>query len=477
MSGPQISRHTFLAGGVGASLLLALVPVTASSASAAQLHTPVPTPLRRADFVFFPSTIFSDPAIKAKYFNYIKRFRVCLTNGYDAFTGRDLAELKRASCDLFFYRWFNGYYETELSDSMYVSYPHVVDGYRVINSHPDWLLNPTNPIQGGGAVTPAFFYDWGNPQLRKYFVDFVHRSFDYTGYNGVFFDYIGDWALPAAILPIWSEKHPDLSYNEAGALFVQELRASMTSEQRIFGNGTYRLQNARTFYESLDFDVTESYGTSFFWGDQATIYLEGAAMTPIYETFYRLWDGDAGYREYIAWPLSEITGAPVEFFEIDYMQPRYAPTGDTVVVDGVARPVFRAETDRAAIYYGYSLSKLNNISNFNSDWYSAAIGLGEVYFSDLGRPLETSYRELPEVVVRYFEKGFVLITRGTDQVSFAPDVAMIPQTSRTLWDDYAGGAVPNWSRQANAVTVNPQTYPATGGHHPSGRVFLYQARR
>jgi hypothetical protein len=193
-------------------------------------------------------------------------------------------------------------------------------------------------------------------------------------------------------------------------------------------------------------------------------------MTHIFETFYRPWDGEAGYEAYIDWPRSVTAGQPVEFFEINYIQARYLPTGETAVVDGVEVPVFRATPDRPAIFYGYALSSLMGISPFASDWYAAASGKDDIYFTDLGEPLEASYRELDDVVVRYFENGFVVVTRGTDPVSVTPDVSMIP-ADVVLWDLYADA--PLAGQPGDAISIAPEPYPATGNVYPSGRVYLY----
>jgi hypothetical protein len=467
----RTTRHS-VAAIVGAIVLATGLGIGSAAASPAPpLAVEAPPQNEKADFIFFPSTVFVDPAVKAAYFDYLKRFDVCLTNGYNVFEGSELAELQQAGCELFVYRWFNGYYESELDPAGYAGqFPQVQDVFLEINSHPEWLLNPGDPQSGVGAVYPAYFYDWMNPDLREFFIDALVERLDESGYNGVFFDYIGGWALPTQIVDLWNTKYPGTSYDEAAAVFLAELRDAFGPDRRIFGNQAYRLPNAHDIYESIDYDVTESYGTTFIWGAETDIYVEGAGMTHIFETFYRPWDGEAGYEAYIQWPAGVTAGQPVEFFEINYVQARYLPTGDTAVVDGVEVPVFRATPDRPAIYYGYALSSLMGISPFASDWYAAASGKDDIYFTDLGEPLEESYRELDDAVVRYFENGFVVVTRGTDAVTVEPDTTMIPEDV-VLWDSYANAALAG--EPGDAITISPEPYPATGNSYPSGRVYLY----
>lgn len=97
-----------------------------------------------------------------------------MTNGYQNFAGKELQELHAAGCQLFLYRWFNGFYRSEtLPDDApaqakaYVAqFPGMVSLFRQIQSRPEWLLNPDKPIQGSGAEHPAYFYDYADAEFR-----------------------------------------------------------------------------------------------------------------------------------------------------------------------------------------------------------------------------------------------------------------------------------------------------------------------
>jgi hypothetical protein len=458
----------------------------------------------KADFVFFSYYVFSNPDTRAAYLDYIKRFRVCLTNGYTNFTGQDLADIKASGCRLFVYRWFNGYYAEELLGTGYYSaYPEVTAAWREVNSHPDWLVNPVVPLAGSGAVLPAYFFDWANPEMRAFYIDYLVRQLQATGYDGVFFDYIGDWALPDPVLQLWTVKNPGMTYNEAGALFLRELRAALGPDRPIMGNQAYRLDNSHDYYQSLTYDVTESYGTASVWGKQADIYDEYQGSVKAQETYYRPWDGWNGYKALMEsgtiGPALKLAGASTRFHPIDYVQPRYLATGETIDLGNGPTPVFRRVDDKPAIHYSYALAKLYNVDAYASDWASwlgdsRTFGGDEVYFSDLGAPLEASYRQAPDTVVRYFENGFVVVTRtnrhdnqvtptngptgSAEALSFTPDPAMIPAAATGLFDVYHGALVADWSPtaspSASAVEIKPERYDTTGSYYPSGRVYLYQ---
>jgi hypothetical protein len=473
-------------------LCAGLVPAAARPAGLADTAVPPYPKLARGDFVFFPMQVHTDPLAKDAYFDYLKRFRVCLTNGYEVFTGDDLAQVKDAGCELFVYRWFEGYYVNEVV----FGHPAVRSMLQEVDSHPDWLINPHTPTAGNGATLPAYFFDWANPDLRAFYIDRLVAALDANGYDGVFFDYIGDWGLPAQISKLWALKHPEATYNEASAVFLAELRRAM-GDRPVFGNAAYKADKAEAnaaFYESVTYDTTESYGVSYASGKDAVVYLEGKGMTAVKETYYRPWDGPAGYKDYmeggVFGPVPHQDGV-VEFFPIDYVQPAYEPTGDEALVNGVPVPVYRAVPDRAAVHYSYALAKLHDMASFASDWGSwqgdpTAFDPDELYFADLGRPLEATYREGADAVVRYFENGFVVVTRTNPHnnsvsptpvptgsaapVHFAPDPAMVPADATGLWDLYSESAV---TGSGAAVEITPVLYPATGSYYPSGRVYMY----
>jgi hypothetical protein len=477
-----------------AALLLAslLVPTAARSGT---IERPYPT-LDRADFIFYPMNVHYDPAARERYFDYLKRFRVCLTNGYEVWTGDDLRQVKEAGCELFVYRWFEGYYAHE----PITGNPAVKDTWAEVGNHPEWLINPNAPTAGNGATLPAYFFDWANPDMRSFFIERLVTTLDANGYDGVFFDYIGEWGLPAQISALWTLRHPEMTYNEASAVFLAELRAAL-GDRRIFGNAAYKADKAEgntAFYGQVDYDTTESYGTSFTGGKDAVIYIQGKGMTAVKETYYRPWDGPGGNKDYMEGqlygPMQHQTGT-VEFFPIEYVQPAYEKTGDLVIVDGVQQPVYRRISDRAAIHYSYALGKLRNLSAYASDWASwegdpSSFEPEDVYFTDLGQPLEGTYRELPDAVVRYFENGFVVVTRTNSTntaflpptvgpigsaapVRFTPDPAMVPADATGLWDTYADAAVSGWTPSAATVSITPVLYEATGSYYPSGRVYMY----
>jgi hypothetical protein len=443
--------------------------------------------LQKGDFVFFSNTVFQTPANeaesrrRAERLEWIKRFRICLTNGYQNFAGKELRELHEAGCELFVYRWFNGYYKSELlpddapaQATAYIrQFPGMVKLFREIHAHPQWLLNPGKPLQGGGAEHPAYFYDYANAEFRRFYAASIRRDLDEAQYDGVFFDYIGSWALPAEINVAWQKKHPGTTYDEAGIAFLTELRAAIGGK-RIFGNQAYRLPEG--YYQVIDYDASESLATSFVWGKEAMLQMEGRGEQKTLDTFYRPWDGPEGYKEAARQRLAAAVKNPrVRVCDINYLQPWRVPTGETVKAGEQRVPVFTERTDRPAIFYSYAVTKLVGGCVFASDWYAEGFGDDDIYFLDLGEPLHNQYIETPDAVVRYYKNGFVVATRSNRRVVFQPEAKFLPAGLTDVWDVYEGTRVHGWSSRG-AVTVLPAYYPSTQSYYPSGRVYVYLAK-
>ncbi len=375
----------------------------------------IPT-LPQGDFLFFSPRVFQKPADEAQarqrkeHLEWIKRFRICLTNGYQTFSDQDLRELHQAGCELFLYRWFNGYYESELiaeqasvqAEAYINEFPGMAKLFREIDAHPAWLLNPETAIQGGGAEHPAFFYDYGAPEFRRFYAASIKRDLDEAQYDGVFFDYIGSWALPAEMKAAWQTKHPGTTYDEASMEFLQELRAAIGAK-RIFGNQAFR--GFEGYYNLIDYDASESLATSFVWGKEAVLHMENRGERKVLDTFYRSWDGAGGYKEAARDRLAMTAKNPrVDVCDINYLQPWRVPTGETMEVGQRRVAVFTERTDRPAIYYSYAVTKLVGGHVFASDWYAEGYGKDDVYFLDLGEPLEKQFVETPDAVVRYYRE-------------------------------------------------------------------------
>lgn len=463
------------------SFLFGTLLATGTWAAAPSPYYPQDIPrLQKADFIFFPSSVVpatTDTQAAAKrtaQLDYIKEFRVCLTNGYKNFEGSELQDLRKAGCEVFIYRWFDGFYESELPGApsapgqtdYYSQYPEMLATHAELFKHKDWFLNPDKPMKGAGAVHPAYFFDFTNAALRAFLVERIKRDLTNAQYPGIFFDYIGGWALPDEVKAMSRQKHPDMPYDKAGLLFLKDLRAAMP-DLLIFGNQAYRL--GPEYYDVIDYDATESHHTSFVWGKELELYIKGKGKLKLTDTFYRMWDK---YPDVSKERRQVSVARPnVKVFDINYLQPMRIPTGESLEVGDMRQPMFAERTDRPAIFYSYAMSKLENGYPYASDWYAEGFGRDDVYFLDLGESLNKDYIETPGAVVRYFKNGFVVVTRSSTPTNFKPDPQFVP-ADKGLFDLFEGTPVFDWATEKE-VAIYPTYYPSSQSYYPAGRVFVY----
>jgi hypothetical protein len=266
----------------------------------------------------------------------------------------------------------------------------------------------------------------------------------------------------------------------AAGRFVRELRESI-GNKLIGGNMAYRAW--RSYFPYINYSHKESQGTSHRNAKEAVVYIEGVGQKKIRETFYRPWDGPNGYKELNSPRRTAEENYPeVHTSDLNYIFPRCVPTGELRELDGQTVRVFTRKLDRPAIFYGYALAKLSDRDSYSSELSSRTIDTidrhtprfvqDDVYFVDLGPPLEDDYRETESVVVRYFRRGFVVVTRHNRRVQFEPDPEMLPEDGAALWDLHERAEVKQWEDD-HTVTIEPVLYHATQTFYPSGRVYLF----
>jgi len=465
-------------------LLLGLIGFVcmAGQSFAAEPSLPAGIPiLERGGMIKFPSQLAIDPAGHADYFDWVKRFQFCLVRTPRYFEEPFLSEAREAGCRLFIRLPFGrvnvgetpGATGDEISSSRGRAYAEIL-------AHPEWLLNPDDPVRRRPDAPPAHFFDFNNADFRRFHADWLKRRLDETGYNGIYFDIMGEYGVPDEVMALWRKRYPNESYDAAGARFVSELREAI-GKKLIGGNMAYR--GWRHYFPHIDYSHKESNGTSHRGAEPVRVYLEGAGWRDVRETVYRQWDGPGGYKE-LNTPRREAEKNYPDVFtcDLNYIFPRCVETGTVRQVDGRTVRVYRQVIDRPAIHYGYALAKLSDRGSYACDVSSRTIDTIErwtpdfvrddVYFVDLGPPLEDDYRERDEVVIRYFRNGFVAVTRHNRRAEFTVHANMIPKGAIGLWDLFERKEVDDWHLK-RSLAIEPTHYPATGIDNPGGRVYLY----
>jgi hypothetical protein len=407
---------------------------------------PAGFPTRRGPFAFCHAELLADPESNAADLEWLSRFDIIITNGRGIAPADTRRALQARGCHLWLYFWPNGFYVRDLGQ------PWVEGQWRdvIFSEHQDWLLSPETfdwPDYG----IPMYVYDLGNPDL----VDFLCRQMAErrarTGYDGTFFDYAGVWPLPPEARALWDQKHPDLPYDQALIGLFRRLR-ELDPGTLISTNQGYR--SDEPLLAEVDCDMTESHGTSMFWGPQTEVNGETVA-----ETFYRPWDEHGVAELYGDLEQRLRRAAPRRgFLYLDYMCAVYGPDGT------VAQPL-----DLEAVYYSYCAAALWGREGFCSGWYAQAEYRGPLYFADLGRPLGDGPEVRDGIALREYERGLVaLLTQLTPAET---SYALRAPAGDGLYDlfaaettDVCGGAA--------TVRLSPGQYGLSGGSHPVGRVYL-----
>jgi hypothetical protein len=264
---------------------------------------------------------------------------------------------------------------------------------ELLRTHPEWLLSPES-LEGPPGTPPSYYYDFASSELLTYLARQISTIRAAEGYDGTFFDYAGAYALPEAVAELWRRIHPDLLYDAALAGFFRALR---TADPRtlIFTNQAVR--GDPELLPTVDYDMVESYGTSFAWGPVVKVDGEGLPLS-----YRRPWEGPGGIKAVMAPVMARLrTGAPRgSLFCLDYMRPVLVREGGE----------WQQGVDTGAVYYSYCAAALWGLNASCSGWYGQEYR-GPLYFADLGKPLGEGPVELEGVVVREYERGLVVLLR------------------------------------------------------------------
>jgi len=399
------------------------------------------------------------PQLTPEDLNWAKRFKTFVSGA--VLPASQIRELKRSGLKLFFYEWITGFYlakdgEKSTNNSWEAS---------VKKDKPEWLLNPQRPDPGPDGQHRAYYYDPFHPELRLAWAKRLAQTLQDSGYDGVFFDLVGSGSVPRDLLKIYDERHADISYDQAMAGFLRSLKR-LRPEALLFTNQGYRIPDS--YLAGADYDLSESLMTSYAWGEQVRIYVEGEGLVEKQESFYRPWEELKQHTESIAADIRR-ENPELQIYHLNYVNPLYAPTGRTETIEGREYPVFRMDIDRPAIYFGYVAAKLWGHESYSPAPQAMRFGQDDIYFVDLGAPLGDRYEERDGLVVRYYEKGVVVLNPSGQKQSLDLASRWIPPGVDKLFDCYAGKI-----QQGFTVTLNPTVSPASGRTYPAGRVYLYR---
>lgn len=307
----------------------------------------------------------------ARQLEWYTRFEILVTGSI--LSPQQTTALKRGP-KLVAYEWSSAFYQGDA-----VSAP--LEWQRKVESQGQrWLLTD-RPVTGNAAENGrvAHWYDFGNDELINQRASWLADRLVRAGYDGYFFDTIGEQCLPPEVVSAFQKRHPGMNYNQRQGLFLKALRGMMPAGKLIFLNQGYR--HAEHLLPYADLDLSESYFT----------YLAGSG------TGFRPWHDPARPWESVKTPMENLIAPAVRKFpRVRMVHVNYAA--------GATRDVARARR------YSLACARL-----FGQDAYTIVPGQpiaeeDDHYSADLGRPLGP-YTEDPAqgIAWREFERAVVAV--------------------------------------------------------------------
>lgn len=164
------------------------------------------------------------------------KFEVLVT--HDPLPRAQADALRQRGTKLALYEWAVAYY-----DSLATPWHRTVP-----------ILNK-RPLRGhlGAADADAYYYDPASREHQQARAEFLARKVKSIGYDGIFFDVTTTEGVHPDAGVEYRRRHPDISYDEAFALFLANLRKRIPL---IVTNQGYR--SAEHVLPYVDWDVTES---------------------------------------------------------------------------------------------------------------------------------------------------------------------------------------------------------------------------
>ena len=391
-----------------------------------------------------------------------------------------VASLRRRGVNVLLYEWMPaGYHYTDGGPD----FPFM---RWVYTGRENLTLNPSGPFphcaEAGYDWCQDYYYDLALPELRAARVKDVAENLAAASATGVFFDwgpgvFIEDDAY-SSMRQTFAQRHPGGDYLAAVGDFYAELRAALPAERLIVSNQGFR--NAGNVLPYVDLDMTESYGTGEEYLGRR-LYLEGRGWTEVPSTIYYPVSEDfrdGRLRDTLSW-LDELDGLAARwagsrfrgFVYMNYAAPDFEPVGK--LADGTR--VYAPRPPRNAVFYGYALPLLKGWTGYTETPWDHAFERGfELYFADLGAPLEEDYLEVVSgsgsVYLRCYENGVVLVGEGEHAGRLEISAPCIRQGR--VFDLYTE----TWVKAAPGrleLTVTAVDDEVTGRPAPWGRILVY----
>ncbi len=287
----------------------------------------------------------SFPAAELRWYT---RFATLVTGGI--LSPDQTRALRVKGSRLVAYHWSSAFYDAEPAIER--------DWQSQVRRRGQWLLSES-PV-GGAAAAPgrtAYWYDFGNPELRESRAKHLQLLLDSSGYDGLFFDTIGADQVPASLRAEFQRRWPKLNYNQCQGEFLAALRRLIGPNRIIFTNQGFR--DPQSFLPHADMDLTESYFTATTEDNRGTRF--------------RPWHDVGVPWKSIRTPMEQLLAPAAERFpKVRFVHVNYARGSPELV--------------SRAVRYSWAIAKLWGHDSYLMAPGAAAMERDEIYFHHPGVP-------------------------------------------------------------------------------------------
>ncbi len=342
----------------------------------------------------------------------------------------------------------------------------------------DVTLNPEGPFphcQENGYDWREYYFDFSVEELVAHRVEYLAEGLRNAGYNGIFFDWGNGLFLQEkgyeSINATYNSRH-SIPYSQAAADFLAALREEMP-EIVIENNQGFR--EAKYYLPVLDYDMTESYITGCdYYGKE--LYVEGYGLIEVPQTVYYPVSDDEfhgslndtiHYLDYLS-ELRKAYGGE-NFKKTVYMN--YAAPEFVFVRREGGHDVYKPVIPKNAIYFGYAVAKLAGQISYTEVPWNHTYERCNVYFYDIGEPLDDDYEKINGGYVRYYSNGFVVAGEWQDEKELTLHSPYIP-SHIPVYDAFEEKWI-DTGEQEVTITIHPCYDNLTGKMAPSGRIYVY----
>ncbi len=394
--------------------------------------------------------------------NFLSNFDIVVTGNF--WEPETVKLLKSKKIKLVYYDWLPAFYYCNNHDSWQE---------MLYQNRNFWILDPqeSDPDPYGKKFSCRdFFYDMANNELIVARVDHIISEIKANQYDGVFFDWGSGWQSLKEnklnfVMDEFNKRHPGIDYNNETIKFLKKLKEKGIL---VILNGGFRSDGAK-LDTYADIDIVESMFTTTECNNNYEIYTFPEGIQYVCDTWYNNIENCISLATSLP-EKAKSANSDIKFLFLNYAFPFYMPSGERTILEGRSYRIYEKTVDRQAIFYALSCSYMGNSTGFvNGFDVSLDYVMDDIYKFRLGKPVSSIVKLTDGVYIRYFSKGFVVLSDSDVELKIA-----VPDNIYRVFDLYEKKSL-NVENNKLMIQLSSQLYPS-GLRHPIGRLYLYEYR-